>query len=491
MTARKTLHGKTTPRLWTPPLRNLNRRTSDGYAVADFADMTGEPLLPWERWVAIHGLELLPDRTYRFRTVLVLAARQNAKSHLKRTISLWKQYIGGAKRILGVAQDVALARDQWNMCQDTIHECPDLEAEWGKVRNVNGDEWYEASGCRYSIKAFNRRAGRGGSNDEVNCDELREATDWKGWAAVSKTTNARAKAQTWGMSNAGDDESLVLNALQDNALAGNDPSLGIFEYSGEPGCELDDPRAIAQANPGLGYIVPLAAILSALGTDPPNIYRSEVLCQRVDVLESAVDFAAWRDCADATGTMDALRNRLAACFDVSPDGRHCTLAVAAKLPDGRVRTEIAQAWDSTDAARTELPALLTRIRPLQFAWYPSGPAAALGPLLRELAVKYNGKHKREREPGELPEDGTLTGAKAAEACQGLADLAQARRIVQPGQPLLDTQIGASRKLVTGDGWRFTRRGGGHCDAAYAAAGAIYIALTMPEPRRPRMRVMVA
>lgn len=470
--AARKLYGSVTPRLWTPPLRTLSRRTSDGYAVADFADMTGEPLLPWERWTAIHGLELLPDGTYRFRTVLVLAARQNAKSHLKRTISLWKMYVGGARRILGVAQDVALARDQWNMCQETIHECPDLQAEWGRARNVNGDEWFEASDCRYSIKAFNRRAGRGGSNDEVNCDELREATDWRGWAAVSKTTNARAKAQVWGMSNAGDDQSLVLNSLQDNALAGNDESLGIFEYSAEPGCELDDPAAIRQANPGLGHIVSMAAIKSALGTDPPAVYRSEVLCQRVDVLESAVDFAAWRDCADAKGTMDALRGRLAACFDVSPDGKHCTLAVAAKLPDSRVRTEIAQAWDSTDAARTQLPALLARIKPLAFAWYPSGPAAALGPLLRAQ-----------------PSAQELTGGRVLECSQGLADLVLARRIIQADQPLLNSQISASRKLITGDGWRFGRKAEGHVDAVYACAGAVNTALTMPEPRRPRMRVM--
>jgi hypothetical protein len=468
------LYGCERPRLWTPPLRTLTRRTSDGYAVADFAQMTGEPLLPWERWTAIHGLELLPDGTYRFRTVLVLAARQNAKSHLKRTISLWKMYIGGAKRILGVAQDVALARDQWNLCQETIHDNPDLQAEWGRVRNVNGDEMFWAAGCRYAIKAFNRRAGRGGSNDEVNCDELREATDWKGWAAVSKTTMARPKGQIWALSNSGDDESICLNALQDAAHAGRDESLGIFEYSAPDGCELDDPAGIRQANPGLGHVVSMAAIRSALGTDPPNVYRAEILCQRVDVLESAVDTAAWHDCADVKGTMDGLRKQLTAVFDMSPDARHCTLSAAAKLSDGRVRTEIACAWDSTEQARAELPALRGKIRWRAFGWFPSGPAAAFAPLFRSW-----------------PEAEELTGGKASEACQGLADLVLARRIIHPAQPLLDTHISASRKLITGDGWRFTRRGGGHCDAAYATAGAVYLALTTPEPRRARIRVLVA
>src|SRR5260370_16631358 len=142
-----------------------------------------------------------------------MAARQNGKSHLKRIITLWRMYVAGSRRLLGVAQDVALARDQWNMCQETTHDCPDLEAEWGKARNVTGDEMFGAAGGRYAIKAFNRRAGRGGSNDEVTVDELREAQDWKGWAAVSKTTMARPDGQGSAMSNPADDESPVLNHL--------------------------------------------------------------------------------------------------------------------------------------------------------------------------------------------------------------------------------------------------------------------------------------
>src|SRR5260221_11490330 len=141
--------------------------------------MIGEPLLPWQKWAVIHAFERKRDGSYRFRTVLILVARQNGKSQLKRIVSLWRMYQDGARRILGVAQDVALARDQWNMCQETIHDAPDLEEEWGDVRNVNGDEMFWAGGgpdlpakrrCRYAIKAFNRRAGRGGSNDEVNVD---------------------------------------------------------------------------------------------------------------------------------------------------------------------------------------------------------------------------------------------------------------------------------------------------------------------------------
>ena len=492
--ATRKLYGRTEPRLWTRPLRPLTRKTTRGYEIIDFAEMIGEPLLPWQQWAVIHAFELKPDGSYRFRTVLILVARQNGKSHLKRVVSLWRMYMDGARRILGVAQDVALARDQWNMCQESIHDCPDLEEEWGRVRNVNGDEYFIASGCRYAIKAANRRAGRGGSNDEVNIDELREQTDWKAWAAVSKTTMARDNGQVWGMSNAGDDESVVLNQLRDTALAGHDDSLCILEWSAVYGCELDDRQAWAQANPGLGYIISESAIQSAL-SDPAEIFRTEVLCQRVRILNSAIDAAAWKDCADPAGTMDGLRDRVGACLDVAPDGQHVTLNVAAKLRTGQVRVEVAGAWKTTDQARAELPMLLARIKPLALGWYPSGPAARLAPVLRPLAAKYNPKRPKPR-PGIpapwLPENGEIAGLKVSEACQAMADLVTGRQVLHPADPLLDAHTEGASKQPSGDGWRFVRRIGGeeaHCDAAYAAAGAIQIALTMPEPKRARIRII--
>jgi hypothetical protein len=471
--------GITQPRLFTPPLRPLSRATSRGYEISEFADLTGEPLLPWQRWLVIHAMELLPGGEYRFRVVLVLVARQNGKSSVKRTVSLWRLYMDNARLVLGCAQDVGLAREQWNYALQTIRGCPDLAAELGQVRNVNGDEWFRVtSGGRYKISASNDKAGRGLSVDELNIDELRTQTDWKAWSALSKTTMARARGQAWCMSNAGSDNSVVLNQLRDAAITGRDPSIGLFEWSAEDGCELGDWQQIRQANPSLGRIPGMArAIQTALGTDPPDVYRTEVLCQRVISLDSAIDQAAWRDCADHAGTMNALKGRIALCFDAAPDGQHATLAAAAQLPDNRIRVEIIQAWRTTDEARSDLDPLFDQIKPRVIAWYPAGPAAALGPVFRKR-----------------PRTIELAGLKVPEACQGLADLVRGRQVIHPDDPLLNAHIAGASKLTSGDGWRFTRRGGpqaGHVDAAYAAAGAIEAALTLPKPLRPGIRVLGA
>ena len=485
------LLGCTRPRLWTPELRRLNRATSRGYECADFAELViGVPLLPWQRWAAIHAMELLPDDTFRFRKVLIIVARQNGKSHLKRAVSLWRMYMEPKTQVYGVAQEVKLARKQWNFCQEAIHGSPQLEAEWGDVRNVNGDEYFWLqNNSLYAIGAASRKSGRGSSNDEVNIDELREQRNWAAWAALSKTINARPNPQIWCMSNAGDDQSVVLNQLQDAGHAGRDPSLGVFEWSAPDGCELDDWNAIRQANPGLGYIISQPALASDIASDPPEISRSEIFCQRVPNLDGAIDAARWDDCADAAGSLAARSDRIAACFDVALDGKHATLAIAAQLADGRVRVEIAAAWDGTDAARAELPALIGRLRPVSLGWYSGGPAAGIATTLRPLAQARNTRPGGKRDPADVPEDGAIAGARVTEGCMELADLVKALRVVHPGDPLLDAHIRGASKLHVGDGWRFTRKNNGHVDAAYAAAGAVRLALTMPPPRRSRIRMI--
>lgn len=453
--------GKTEPRLFTPPLRPLTRRTTRGYEVAEFAEAIGEPLLPWQRWLCVHALELNPDGSPRFRVVLVLVARQNGKSSVKRIVTLWRLYVDGARLVLGAAQDLKQAIYQWKLTLATIKATPDLAAELESVRRTNGQEEFALTGGgSYQITATNEDAGRGLSVDELNFDELRTQTDWRAWGALSKTTSARPNGQIWAMSNAGDDDSVVLNQLREAALSGRDPTIGIFEWSAPEGCELDDLAAAAQANPALGYTMHISAVHSARATDPPEVYRTEVLCQRVEQIDSAIDLVAWRASRDPAGTLDAARERIALCFDVAPDGAHSTLIAAAEVA-GRVRVEVIGAWSDTDQARRALEELDDRIQPAARAWFPSGPAARLGPTLRKLGY----------EP--------ITGATVAEACQGLADLVAGRRILHPDDPLLNAHIAGAVKLRQSDGWRFVRRGAGHVDAAYAAAGAVHTALTMP------------
>jgi hypothetical protein len=478
------LVGREEPRLWTPSLRPLTPETSLGFACVRFADeVLRVELDAWQQWFLVHALEVNPDDSFRFRTLLLLVARQNGKTTVMRVLTLWALWTGLVRLAVGTAQDLDVARECWleaaNMAQDSLAD--DLE---GKPRRANGQEALEfRNGSRYKIKATTEDAARGIPGvGLLLADELRTHRDYKAWGAMSKTAMAVPNALIVGMSNAGDDHSIVLNDLRERALAGANPDLGIFEWSAAEGCALDDPAAWAQANPSLGHgRLTERAIRSAMLDDPPEVFRTEVLCQRVTSLDTAIDADAWKGSRDPSATLGIRAGetpeafaerrktmRLSACVDVAPDGAHVTLAIAALEPDGRVRVEVAAAWKSTQEARAQLPAVLRALKPAATAWFPSGPAAALAPVLRPLAGEHGG----------------LTGAKVAEVCMHLADLVRARRVLHSGDPLLDAHVGGASRLHSGDGWRFTRSGAGHCDAAYAAAGAVYLAITSHKaPRR--------
>ncbi len=114
------------------------------------------------------------------------------------------------------------------------------------------------------------------------------------------------------MSNAGDRKAVLLNHLRSVALAGSEEFLFHAEWSATEGCELDDEDEWAQANPSLGYpsfdlltgedsTLRVSAIRASLESDPPNVFRTEVLCQNVDSLNAAIDMAGWIDGTDAAG----------------------------------------------------------------------------------------------------------------------------------------------------------------------------------------------
>lgn len=455
------LVGREQPRLFTPPLRKLTRATSRGFELADFAaEVLGTPLLPWQKWLAVHALELDRGGGYRYRTVVVLVGRQNGKTHFMRTLALWRLYMDGAKLVLSVAQSLDIAREAWRAGCDDVTSIPALLREHDRTARTNGDEHLQLSGGRrWKIGAANRQAGRGLSVDLLLMDELREQRSWDAWAALSKTTMARPDGMTFGITNAGDDESVVLNHLRDAALAGEDPTLGIFEWSAPDGCDLDDPEAWAQACPGLGITVAEQAIRSSLATDPPPVFRTEVLCQRVDSLaDVAVAADAWSGCLDSAASLDALRDRVALCLDVAPDLSHTTLCAAAVGADGRVRVEALAGWATTAEARRALPEWVDRVKPKARGYF-GGPTDALKADLERLGFE------------------RITDVTAA--CQGFAEQVAGRRVLHAGDPLLTAHVTGAKRLQQGDGWRFTRRGAGNVDAAYAAAGAVHLARLMP------------
>lgn len=478
----------------TPPLRELTPETSFGFDVIDFAEAIGWPLDPWEQVAVIHGGELLADGTPRFRFVLVIVARQNGKTLLCRVLTLYWMFIERHDEILGTSTGRDTAKRSW---REVIHMAEGIDLlveEMPAVHTreqIGEEDFWNEHGSHYRFAAPNRRAGRGSTLRRLIMDELREHRNRDTYDAAVNAGNAVPDFQAWAITNQGDATSIVLDELREAALeyielGTGDPRLGLLEWSAPNGADVTDPAALAQANPNLGHRVQLDALMGQAmtakraGGETLARFRTEILCQRVTLVDAAIDPELW----DARGVdpADALdlaehRRSVALCLDVALDGAHATL-VAAALVDGVVHVDVVKTWQGfgcTRALRLELPDLVRKIKPRALGWFPAGPAAAVA-----AALKGGGDRSwppRRVEVAEL-------GAETAQVCMGFAELVATGGVQHARDPLLTTHVGQTQKLKRGDAWVYTRRGSGPIDATYAAAGAVHLARTLPAPLAP-------
>jgi len=391
------LVGLEVPRLFTPPLRPLTPETSRGYSVIEFAqEILGVRLHPWQKWLLIHALEMTPEGTPRFRTVLLLVARQNGKSTLLQVLTLYQMFVAGVSLVLGTAQDLDTAEDLWADTVAMAEGVPELREGIKKVHMTNGKKTLELAGdIRYKVKAASRKAGRGRSGDLILLDELREHQKWDTWGAITKTTMARADSQVWCPSNAGDVKSIVLARLRriaharlgdpDGICEGlsvpDDDSLGIFEWSAEPNCDVMDREGWIQANPSLGYSITERAVLSAAATDPEPVFRTEVLCQWVDGIADSPDElnpTTWAACED---TEAAPVTDLVLGLDVSPWMASASIAVCGTGTDGHPVVELVDMRRRTGWVVDRLKELQEKHGEMQVVVDPAGP---IGAMLTEL-----------------------------------------------------------------------------------------------------------
>lgn len=476
--------GSITPRLWTPPLVDeLTPETTIGYDVIDFgAEVLGVELDPWQQWLAIHIGELLPDGRPRFRTALVLVARQNGKTLWAKVQILFWLAIEQAGTVLGTSTDRSYAKKAWRDTYNMAKDCPWLDPQ---IRLTLGEEEMTLDGYSYYFAANNGRAGRSLTVARWLCDELREHDSFDTWGAATNAQNAVPHGQTIAISNQGDNTAVVLDSLRDSALSyietgQGDPRLGLFEWSAPNGAEPTDPHALAMANPNLGHRVDLDSLVGAgaravkAGGEELASFRTEVMCQRVHMMDAAIDEHAWEACGtDTPLDLAEHRDRVALCIDVALNGSHATVLAAATI-GGHTHLDVVQAWDGhgcISQLKRELPDLVAKVKPRKVGWFPKGPTAALAAELRA------GWAPRGTEVEEITSDLTAV-------CMGLAEQVTDRAVIHPHDPLLTTHVTTAQRLRRGDAWVFTRRGSGAVDAAYAAAGAVHLARTLPAPKSP-------
>ena len=475
-------------------------------------------LLPWQRWLLLHALELALDGTYRFKTVLLLVARQNGKSTLMQVLTLWRMFADGAPLVIGTAQSLDIAEEQWRGAVELAESIPELAEQIEHVDKTNGKKALRlATGERYKVAAASRRGGRGLSGDLVLLDELREHQNWQAWSAVTKTTMARPQAQIWAASNAGDLASIVLRHLRSLAhralgypdgedgmvelppIDEDDPdeSLGIFEWSAAPGRAIHDRDGWAEANPSLGHTVDERSIAAAAATDPEWVFRTEVLCQFVSMIGTGpFPAGSWATALDTREDRAERRVRRdmarPACYgvDMSHDRSMVHVAIAFWDTEGRMRVELAASRSGPDWLVPWLMSKDRKVAPEYVALQRRGaPVSALWDSLEEAGLTPYGW-----------EGAQLSGWHGLFydlVRAGVADENPEVRLTHGEQPLLDVAAGSASVKALGDGWVVDRKASvadsSPLLAAIAAVGLHYqsradirVGLRARHSHRPRL-----
>jgi len=403
------LLGHEVPRIYTPPLRELTPDTSLGFEMCDFAESLGFHLIPWERWLLVHAFEILGDLdgdwSLRFRTVLVLIARQQGKTYLTTIITLYFLYILCVSLIIGTAQELDQAEEAWDACVDAIQADEELKAELVSAKYGNsGRRLKLAGGRRYITKASSRKAGRGKRANLVIIDELREQTNWEAWNAVSSTTLAQAQVgMLWCTSNAGDPYSLVLRherylahmalgdpdgwcaavgdsmppAVDDEGNEVEAEAPAIFEWSAAPGRGIWDREGWCEANPSLGHgFLTERALAADIRNKEERAARTENLCQFVEaVAEPPFPAGAWDAGTDPKSEI-AAKAPVSFAVDISDDRKTSAIAACGQRPDGEWHVEVIAYQNGVAWLESWLRDIADPINPAQVAMQAKGAPAS-------------------------------------------------------------------------------------------------------------------
>lgn len=343
--SKRVTKGITKPRLMSIPLKGENRSQD----VIDLANEIGMPLMPWQEFVLKDMLAVDKKGEFRRKSLLLLVARQNGKTHLARMLVLAHLFKFGSKNVLMMAQSRSMAMATFREIAYIVEGQPKLMEQVKAIRFANGSESIELkTGARLDVVAATRDGSRGRTADFLWIDELREISE-EGFRAATPTTRARPNAQSLYTSNAGDAFSTVLNDMRESALSNPPATLGFYEYSAQPYTKIDFTEKfwgeVAQANPAMGFTITRESLQEAISTSSKESTMTELLTLWVDSLQSPWPYGILEKTADEAFKL--VKGQLTVFgFDVSPNRKNASLVAGQILPDGRIGIGILEMWNS-------------------------------------------------------------------------------------------------------------------------------------------------
>ena len=466
------LRGATEPRVHSPLLKGKSRA---GEVLEMIKRLKMDELMPYQKFVLNQMLMVNKKNQYRIKTALLLISRQNGKSHLGRVRIIWGMFYGGEKKLIIMSANRATSLMLFREIAWIIESTPELKAMTKAIRYANGGERIELlNGATLDVISDNSSSPRGRTADFLWIDEIREISE-DGYKAAVPVTRARANAQTFLTSNAGDHFSSVLNSLVERAKDYPPETFGYYEYSAPQYCKIDITSdyfwksAVAPSNPALGYIITKESIEEAIATNPIEQTRTETLCQWIDSLQSPWPHGVLEETSDNTLEM-AVGAYTVFAFDVSPSRRNGSLVAGQLLSDGRIGIGILETY-SSQMAIDELK-MAASIK----AWCD---------IYKPRLVCYD-KYATQTIADRLTQSGVMcedvSGQQFYKACGDLLEGLVNHRVVHNGQAELIQQMNNCAAKVNDSAWRIIKRKSAGDISAPIGLAMVVSKLMLPAPK---------
>jgi phage terminase large subunit-like protein len=384
-------------------------------------------------------------------------------------------FYGDEKKVIIMSANRATSLMLFREIAWIIESTPELKAMTKAIRYANGGERIELlNGATLDVISDNSSSPRGRTADFLWIDEIREISE-DGYKAAVPVTRARANAQTFLTSNAGDHFSSVLNGLVERAKDYPPETFGYYEYSAPQYCKIDITSdyfwrtAVAPSNPALGYTITKESIEEAIATNPIEQTRTESLTQWIDSLQSPWPHGVLEETSDNTLEM-APGAYTVFGFDVSPSRRNASLVAGQILPDGRIGIGILETYTS-QMAIDELK-MAASIK----AWCD---------LYRPRLVCYD-KYATQTIADRLSQAGVMcedvSGQQFYKACGDFLEGLVNHRVVHNGMEELIQQMNNCAAKVNDSAWRIVKRKSAGDISAPIGLAMVVSKLMLPAPK---------